>query len=86
MTKKLGTVRNEEQSSAAGSTISMVQRFERNQQQVNRSVSFVDNRVKQLESELHTERNLLAEREAEIHELQRQVNSKQIPKINLSTF
>lgn len=58
----------------------MVQRFERTQthrdSQISRSVSFADNRIKQLESELQTEKRLLAEREAEIEELRRQVFKK----------
>ncbi|KAI6191073.1 hypothetical protein M3Y97_00188200 [Aphelenchoides bicaudatus] len=78
LTKKLGTVQHEGYQSSTAKTQSMVQRFERTrshqEHQLNRSVSFADNRIKQLESELQTERKLLAEREAEIQELQRQID------------
>lgn len=73
LTNKLGSMQQPEEPIVSKAR-SMAQRFESSRpQQVARSNSFADSRVKQLESELQTDKKLLAEKEAEIHELQRQV-------------
>jgi hypothetical protein len=78
LTKKLGAVQQSHETSTGFRSVrthEIVRQFENQkpQQTINRSDSFVDNRVKQLESALQTEKKLLAEKENEIRDLQRQV-------------
>lgn len=74
MTNKLGSLQ-QQKDEVSTKTRSIVQKFEssRPQPQINRSNSFIDSRVKQLEAELQTEKKLLAEKEAEIQNLQSQI-------------
>lgn len=76
LTSKLAAVQQKEECPVVNKTRSIVQKFESttSQSNITRSNSFIDSRVKQLESELQTEKKLLREKEAEIHELQRQVD------------
>lgn len=83
LTKKLANAQKEENVGVGGMTTrtqTIIKRFEsqpqqQQQQQVNRSNSFVDNRIKQLESALQTEKRLLTEKETEIENLHKQVTN-----------